>query len=214
MTKSKVSPTAVKGFTLLEMLVVILLVSLLSGMLMQGFIYMASVYGVVERRQSAMQTQSLFAGWLHDSISGIVNGIDHEGFERFKFHGTASGFEAISLAPLVSRLYGQPHSIQWQLEQNDELISLRYREVTIPGGAGGWHIIREWQGVEAHWLYLSDGEWVVQYPQASLRFEERPAHVLPQAIALEVIGGRRPEIVVVALVADDQEYRPPEKPGL
>jgi hypothetical protein len=47
-----------------------------------------------------------------------------------------------------------------------------------------------------------------------LRFEERPAHVLPQAIALEVIGGRRPEIVVVALVADDQEYRPPEKPGL
>lgn len=204
-----------QGFTLLEMLVVILLVSLLASLLMQGFVYMSGTYHAVERRQFRAQQQELFEGWLRDSIHGIVNGVDGEFGNNNLFSGDAVAFSAISVGSLMSQSPGLPVKIMWSLEQTSERTLLRYGEAPLTGGAMTWYTIQEWPvSVTASWQYLYDGQWLQEFPLQTSVFARDNKHILPRAISLHVNAVPVPIELILSIRSNPNLYKPPIIEGI
>lgn len=218
-TRSIAAKTA--GFTLLEMLVVVLLVALLSGVLMQGFVYMAGIYGAVERRQDLARSQYLLEGWLRDSVQGVVNGVDGPAGKDVFFEAEETFFRGISLAPLVGLRGGGnttngshlpqvrvPHKIEWRIEQADDTVKLKYGESIITSELWQWYNIREWRAAEASLSYWHNGRLLSRFP------ERRPSQtgkraLLPSGVVLTVRGVRVDLSVFAALNSNPQKYRSP-----
>ncbi len=204
------------GFTLLEMLVVLLLVALLSSLLMQGFIYLSGVHQAVERRQERDQRDALLSGWLRDSIGGLVNGVDGSESTKIVFTGDSSGFSGIGLVSLSGRYQGLPVQTFWQIERSSDSTRLVYRESPLYGGVEESYVIREWSNpsLDARWVYWSDGGWKNNYPEQSSVFSRNHKHALPRAIGLIVNSTPYPLEILVAVRASSLEYRPPTINGV
>lgn len=203
------------GFTLLEMLVVVLLVSLLASLLMQGFVYMSGTYHAVERRQARAQQQELLEGWLRDSVHGIVNGVDGEFGKDALFSGDASSFSGVSLSPLAGLHQGFPTKISWSIEREGNQIFLRYGEAPLTGGVMNWHIIKAWPStVSASWFYQHEGEWLESFPRQTSVFKRDEKNVLPRAIGLRVDTVPLPIELIVSVRANSNVYAPPVIEGI
>lgn len=201
------------GFTLLEMIVVLLLVSMLSGMLMQGFVYMSGVYSAVERRRSFAQSQRLLEGWLRNSIQGVVNGVDGQVGRDIQFEGEEFSLRGISFSPLVGQTsssgyrVGGAHKIEWRLKKEGETLTLLYGEAPIAGNLK-WYTVKTWLHSSASWRYWDDGQWIAEYPTVG-RFDESEGGRLPAGVLLEVKGGREPFSMFVAMSNNSGRYRKP-----
>ncbi|WP_250657382.1 prepilin-type N-terminal cleavage/methylation domain-containing protein [Alkalimarinus coralli] len=217
----KAFPVRNSGFTLLEMLVVVLLVALLSSVLMQGFVYMAGIYGAVERRQDLARSQYLLEGWLRDSIQGMVNGVDGPVGKGVRFEGDETSFKGISLEPLVG-LEGQggatdgislphvrvPHKIEWRLEQTVDAVKLRYGESIVTGERWQWYNVREWKAAEASLSYWYNGRLITNFPEKSHSGTDG-GMLLPSGVVLTVRGVRTNFSVFIALNSNPKKYRSP-----
>lgn len=209
-----------EGFSLLEMLVVLLLVSMLAGLLMQGFIYMSGVYGAVERRQKMSNSQQLLRDWLKGSVQGIVNNVDGRFASRVPFEGDQDYFRAISFKPLASVDFQGPtrtyaaYKIEWRLEHSAQTLRLMYGEALLAGGEWQWYVLREWPGAEASWRYWSNGQWYESFPVQGVGMDMGSQQLyLPSGIALTVKGLRVPFEVFIALNSNPARYRPPQEYG-
>lgn len=209
------------GFTLLEMLVVVLLVALLSSVLMQGFVYMAGIYGAVERRQDVARSQYLLEGWLRDSVQGMVNGIDGPAGKGVRFEGDESSLKGISLEPLVG--LGDkggatdglhlphvrvPHKIEWRIEQTVDSVKLRYGESIVTGERWQWYNVREWKAAEASLSYWYNGRLITSFPEKR-QSEMDGGMQLPAGVVLTVRGVRTNFSVFIALSSNPKKYRSP-----
>ncbi len=204
-----------QGFTLLEMLVVVLLVSLLASLLMQGFVYMSGTYHAVERRQLRAQQQELFEGWLRDSIHGVINGVDGEFGKNNQFSGDSTSFSGLSLGSLAGQSPGTPVKIVWSLEQKNGLVLLRYGEAPLAGGAMIWYTLKEWPStVSASWHYLHNGEWLSSFPLQTSIFARNKKTALPRAISLYVNSVPVPIELIVSVRGNPNEYAPPVIEGV
>lgn len=209
------APSGLRGFTLLEMLVVILLVSLLASLMMQGFIYMSGTYQTVERRQLRAQQQELFEGWLRDSIHGVVNGVDGNWGKDNLFSGDAASFSGISLGSLAGQPPGRPIRIVWSLEKKNAQTLLRYGEAPLTGGVMTWYTLKEWPStVSASWQYLYDGEWLSSFPTQTSIFARDKKAVLPRAIGLYVNSVPVPIELIVSVRSNPKAYTPPVMEGV
>lgn len=200
-----------KGFTLLEMLVVLLIVSLISALLMQGFLYMAGVYGVVDRKQKALQSNQLSIGWLKDSVQGLVNGADGSAWKEYSaqpFTGSESGFEGLGLVAL-STAGGvvTPLIVGWRFEggSSDEL-SLVYSERRFGRADADHHVVRRWPRGVARISYLVGDQWHANFPVAQGQHDR-----LPGAIRVEVNSPRAPLYVIVRPGVSTGPYIAPRK---
>lgn len=221
-TKPFVTRTA--GFTLLEMLVVVLLVAMLSGVLMQGFVYMSRVYGSVERRQDLALSQYLLEGWLKDTVQGLVNGIDGPLGEGVYFEGDETFFRGITLEPLVG-LQGDdnrvddmpapriPHKIEWRIEKTDNAVRLKYGEAPLTSETWQWYNVREWKAAEASLSYWHEGRLLSRFSALPQSFGVKKSTLLPLGIVLTVNSVRTQSSVFVALHSSPNKYRPPEAVG-
>lgn len=200
-----------KGFTLLEMLVVLLIVSLVSALLMQGFLYMAGVYGVVDRKQKALQSNQLTTGWLKDSVQGLVNGADGIAWKEYSaqpFTGTDSGFEGLGLAAL-STAGGvvTPLVVEWRFEGGSSgELSLIYSERRFGRAEVDRHVVRHWPRGVARISYLVADQWHANFPPAQGQNDR-----LPGAIRVEVDSPRAPLYVIVRPGASTGQYIAPRK---
>lgn len=147
------------GFTLVEMLVVLVLASLVVTLLMQGLVHVLNLRGrvldvVEESREGALREH-----WFRDGVRAIVadiedlDGLDHE------FTGDAEGFTAVTMAPL-QRDYGIPTRVTWSVSSADGWQRLRYEsEDREP------ITVMRWRGDEGELQYLDyEGEWQDQWP--------------------------------------------------
>jgi general secretion pathway protein J len=204
-----------QGFTLLEMLVVILLVSLLASLLMQGFVYMSGTYYAVERRQLRAQQEELLEGWLRDSIHGVINGVDGELSKNNQFSGDSTSFSGMSLGSLAGQPQGTPIKIIWSIEQKDGLILLRYGEAPLSGGPMIWYTLKEWPGtVSASWQYLHDGQWLTNFPPQTSIFARNKKTALPRAISLHVNSVPVPIELIISVRSNPNIYMPPRIEGV
>jgi general secretion pathway protein J len=205
------------GFTLLEMLVVVLLISLLASLLMQGFIYTSGIYKSVERRQGFALRDQLLNGWLRDSIHGLVNGADGRAAEKIYFSGNQDGFSGISLGSLTGRSPGLPVVCAWSIERTSTSSLLVYTESSLYGGGEGTkYIVREWSDpqINAHWQYLQDGEWRTEFPVRTSVFKRDDKNLLPRAIALYVDTLPVPLEIIISVRSSPIHYAPPTVEGI
>ena len=111
-----------KGLSLLEMLVVMVLVTLLGTLLLQGVGFFTGKYQVVQRARADLSLAELQQHWFASSVRGLTP----YGVEARRFVGNARGFRGITLAPLQAEP-GMPVTARWTIDGEDASI-LRYTE--------------------------------------------------------------------------------------
>lgn len=177
-----------RGFTLLEMLVVIVLTALIMGLLMQVFYYVLQFRETFLTRVEAHRVEVLRSQWLHQVVAHVhpvPEGADEE------FRGDANGLQGSTLAPLNID-FGAPTVFSVALESAAGRNVLRYRE----GGAVDW-ILAEWPGGSSALQYLDhDGRWQSQWPVASLGDQTAP---LPAAVMLTWSNDNTQRVWVIRL---------------
>lgn len=204
-----------QGFSLLEMMVVLVLVGMISAMLMQGFIYVAGVFGSVERRQQHWQQQMLQRSWLTESIRSLTNGVDGPLAQSLFFSGDANGFSGLALQGLsYAGGVGRPVRIEWQLQRGeDQQLILRYRETGLTQEFAQatdslWYTVARWPRAEGRIRYFSNGQWSQSFSGRPLANQASPR--LPAMIVLSVEAGPRSLEVWVSPSAPATAYSAPD----
>ncbi len=159
------------GFTLVEVLVVLTMISMLSALLFQGFGYMLATYDRLQARQSAEFQKSLAAGWWRESLEAAVPYYDNP----LRFSGDEQSMAGASYASLWGPP-GVPAEMRWSLERSGQELLLVYEQPPeLPVTVRRWD-----RRADASFAYLSEqGEW-----QADWRPERD--RQLPEAVRLTV----------------------------
>lgn len=204
------------GFTLLEMMVVLVLVGLISAMLMQGFVYVAGIFSSVESRQQYWQQQLLQRSWLQESVSSLTNGVDGPLAKPYFFQGDNQGFTGLALQGLsYAGGVGRPVRIQWRLhtESATAELSLQYRELKLGEDYSGtddqpWYTVVRWQAAAASFDYYSQERWQAQFSGRPV--SNAPSPRLPELVRLRVEAGPRSLELWMAVASYSGDYLPPE----
>lgn len=200
------------GFTLLEMIVVLLLVGMISAVLMQGFIYVAGIFGSVERRQQFWSQQMLQRAWLKESIRSLTNGVDGELAREQFFYGEEREFGGLAVQGLsYAGGVGRPVRALWRFEYDqDGALELRYREIKLGEGSAEdnpWYTVARWAQGRGYFRYFSRGEWQETFSGRPLPGQSNPA--LPELILVTVDAGAHSLEVYVETGSSTLAYEPP-----
>lgn len=195
---------AAAGFTLVEVLIVLLITALVGGILMFAFERVLDIRLRLAAFLEGIDTPTLIAGWFRDSVDGLVADVKDG---RTPFAGAPRRFTGLSVAP-VDGPSGVPTAITWQLVYNPQTrrTYLRYQaegedELTVaswPGDLGN--------------LRYCDGnlDCYPDWPPASDATGGRPAKELPALIRLEAVRGTQFwPILAAPRSARDPLPRPP-----
>lgn len=155
-----------KGLTLLEMLVVMVLVSLLSTLLLQGGGTMLQLYQRVLEAQRNNETNALPNWWFQKTLSHL-----NPSFEKhFSLRATEQTIEGYTLSPLLAPA-GVLTSFRWRLAQGKNGINqLFYKEF----GREEW-LALEWVGGNAKFRFRDyKGRFVNYWPIEETEFYRLP----------------------------------------
>ena len=172
-------PSRCRGLTLIEMLVVLVLVSLLGTLLIQGLGFFLGKYATAKRVHREASLATLRQHWFISTVQAMVPSRP----EARRFAGDASSFEGVTLQPLAADP-GFPVRARWSI---------------TAGGDGGSAAVVYAQEDGAPWtVLLSDEEDLeFQYADSAGRWHDR----WPIASGA---GGPSPERIprMVRLVSD------------
>ena len=174
--KSKwISKSPIKGFTLVEMLVVMVLLGLISSILFQGLSLIGKVQSRLIPNIQKQQKQMLQERWFRESVSGLMAGVKN----TEHFTGTQSGFTGISISPLHSNNRA-PQLIEWEIATSDEQYILGYKQQQ----GLSWQIeTYSSESQQPVFVYLdSSGQW---HNNWNIRGADSNQAALPEAIALK-----------------------------
>jgi len=137
---------AIAGFTLMEMLVTLMLVSFTTMLMFQ----MLGSYRVANQRVQAQSGQidrrALFQAWFRDSVNGLFAA------RELVFTGAADQFTGTTLNPLYAA-EGAPTPIEWRLVRGPQRIEIVYFE----DGVQRWR--HPLEAVEdAHFAYVDSAD--------------------------------------------------------
>ena len=159
---------AAQGLTLVEMLVVLVLVSLLSTLLIQGAGFFLGQYATVKRAHRESSLAALRQQWFVMSVQAMVP----SGLEARRFTGDASSFEGVTLQPLAAEP-GLPVRARWSIGDDGEPARVVYAE---EGGAA-WTVLTSDGGRLAFQYADAARQWHDRWPVASDTRERIPRMV-------------------------------------
>ena len=165
-----------QGMTLLELLVVMVLLSVITALLMQGLSQSLAIYERVQRRQYEGVPQLLVMQWLNDSVASMQAELD----APRQLRGVSFYFEGSSQQPLVAQT-GEVHPVRWSINQRGAGgVTLDYRQ---PGR--NWTLFRWPEGTQVTFSYLGEqGNTHIQWPPEQTLISLRPDGRMPVAIQL------------------------------
>ncbi len=162
------------GFTLLEMLVVLVLVSLISTLLLQSLSYILQLRSHLQVHLDDLQHGAIQEAWFRSTTAGIIT--DYYDGKNI-FQGTEREFSGLTLNPLEANL-GALSPFAWQLQTEGGRTSLRYRK-----SDGEYWEVASWTGEPGTFRYMDiQGKWHTQWPPPF--FSETPPQI-PRFILLE-----------------------------
>ena len=192
-----------RGFTLIEMLVVLVIVALISGVLFTAFERVLDIRLRLAAFLEGIDVPTLVAGWFRDSVEGLVP--DVKGGVA-PFVGEARRLTGLSLMP-VEGVAGVPTRITWELDyQPDEARTyLRYQAENQAPLA-----IASWPGDLGGLYYCApDLACYRSWPPTAGVAE------LPALIRLDAVRGERFWPILAAPRADREPLpRPSRTPGV
>lgn len=103
------------GLSLIEMLVVIVIVSMVSVLLIQGLGGALSLYDRVRNNQQRLNYQSMGQTWFRTTVAGVVSNRLH--LQRFQ--GSPAQVEFVTLRPLLSA-EGVPTQVRWIIDLDNQ----------------------------------------------------------------------------------------------
>lgn len=120
-----------RGFTLVEMLVVLIITSLAAALLMQASTHVLGLQQRLNAQLERLRGPALSADWLRQVVQGLQPDY-HDGVARFS--GTARGFSGLTTNPL-SGAYGglEPFAVVLQHDAATDTTTLRYAPGAGPG---------------------------------------------------------------------------------
>ncbi len=162
------------GFTLIEMLVVLVLLGIITTLLIEGFTYVIRLRSRVLAHVEEITVRKMEENWVRSLCGGLTP--DFKG-EKHVFIGQRSYLSGLTLAPLKSNP-GVPTPFTLQFRQEDGEIFLDYREWD-----GEIWEIAHWKGTEAGFAYADkSGQWGKQWPVPKVQKMSQ----LPEGVVLEV----------------------------
>ena len=171
------------GLTLIEMLVVLVLVSLLGTLLVQGTGFFLGKYATVKRVHRDASLATLRQHWFISTVQAMVP----SRVEARRFAGDASSFEGVTLQALAAES-GLPVRTRWSIEPDGASRAVVY---TQEGGAS-WTVLspKQAQGEGLEFQYAdSAGAWHVRWPVA-IDAANQPRERIPRMIRLVTTAGR------------------------
>lgn len=167
-----------RGFTLLEMLVVLVLLGLISTLLLQGFVYIINLRLRVLTHLDDLQRGTLQEYWFRSTTAAILADYQ-EG--KYIFKGNQREFSGLTAAPLDASV-GSLSPFAWQLQYKNSITTLSYRK----NDDEYWEIAH-WAGDKGAFSYMdTKGKWYNQWPPQF--FSQFPPQ-LPSVILF--VGQRR-----------------------
>lgn len=190
------SRTRMRGFTLLEALVTLVIVSLLVATLMQALSQSLDMRTRLIRLQRAARVDALQQAWFRQTLAGAVADLPDAGGG---LRGTPARIELVSLAPLTGSGLAR---IAWELRPGPDGAALAYAQ----GVSAGVEVIASLR--EARFDYLQrDGTWTDRFTPPESEpdplSDEPPAPSLPRAVRLRGRTATRDVEWTVALVSRD-----------
>jgi len=170
-----------RGFTLLEVLVVLVLVSLIMTVLMQGVLYTLRLRAQFLAQQQGLQQEWLPESWFRNSSAALAPAATDS---PAVFRGDREGFHGLSLIPLLSAP-GVPVQIEWRLTLSDGQRLLQYRQEDREEviAVSAWP-----EAAQAGLEYLDgQGNWNERWPPPTATATgSQPLPQLPTALRLEI----------------------------
>lgn len=190
------SRASTQGFTLLEALVTLVIVSLLVATLMQALSHSLDMRTRLIRLQRAARVDALQQAWFRQTLAGAVADLPDA---RGGLRGTPDRVELVSLAPLTGDGLAR---ITWELRSGPGGRALLYRQDAEPEV----EVVPALR--EARFAYLQrDGSWTDRFdpPEGESypsRTDPAPAS-LPRAVRLRGRTATRDVDWTVALITRD-----------
>ncbi|MDE0029704.1 MAG: prepilin-type N-terminal cleavage/methylation domain-containing protein [Deltaproteobacteria bacterium] len=160
------------GFTMVEMLVVLVLVSLLGTLVIQGTGFFLGQYGAVKRIHRESSLAALRQHWFLSTVAAMVP----SRLATRRFTGDDRSFEGVTLQPLAARA-GQPVRIRWSIDSG--------RVLYTEGGAQPWTVQSRHDRTLGFQYAGSSGEWHERWPPP-----HRSGEHIPRMVRLRSADGR------------------------
>ena len=147
-----------RGFSLLEMLVVLVLTALVVGIVFEGLGRVADLRVRLARHLDGALDETIAGSWFRSSLAALQT--DLEGAPDV-FRGGPQEMSGLTLKP-IEQPAGAPTAFAWRLATNAASGSIR---LSYRGADGAWREIAAWPGAGARFLYAGpDGEWRSEWP--------------------------------------------------
>jgi len=173
-----------RGFTLLEMLVVLILTGMITGILTQGLHQVFRLQTNFGRELFNTQQGEMYTEWFRQSVNGLMPDYDDG---KYKFKGTEREFSGMTLAPLNAANEALlPFVWRLRFDQKTGQTRLQYgQEENTP-------VVLAWPGNSGKFVYFdAKGEPHAGWPPQSGKWPQ-----LPKAIYLENQNPNEPRIIV------------------
>jgi len=173
-----------QGFTLLEMLVVLILAGMITGILMQGLQQVFRLQAHFGRELFNTQQGEMYTEWFRQSVNGLMPDYDDG---KHKFKGSEREFSGMTIAPLNTATEALlPFTWRLRFDPNSGRTQLQY------GPDDDAPAVLAWPGNSGRFVYFDGNDaphdaWppmLGKWPQ------------LPKAIFLESRNPEEPRIVV------------------
>ncbi|HUW36061.1 MAG TPA: type II secretion system protein [Rhodocyclaceae bacterium] len=173
-----------RGFTLLEMLVVMILTGMITGILMQGLHQVFRLQTHFGREIFDTQQGEMYTDWFRQSVNGLMPDYA-DGKHQFK--GTQREFSGLTLAPLdAANTALLPFSWRLKFDPETGRTQLRY------GSGDDAPAVLSWSGNSGRFVYFdANNEAHDDWPPFLGKWPQ-----LPQAIYLENQNATEPRIIV------------------
>ncbi|MBT0585048.1 PulJ/GspJ family protein [Alteromonas oceanisediminis] len=170
------------GFTLLEMMVVLVLVSLITVLLMQGFSFVVSLQERIRQQLVLIQNIELREQWFRLVVRSYHRGRDAD---NDSFTGESDVFSGLALQPLNGQI-GMPTNITWRINNEQKRSILTYQEAQYEPVE-----VMSWTSEKPEFRYIdADGEVSKSWPPDELNvsasdvFQNRSASALPKGVVI------------------------------
>jgi len=203
----------VRAFTLLEMLVVLVIVSLISLLLFDMLDYVLQLRVRFSAYTMQMQQGAMKAHWFRSSTQALIPAYPDQ--KAALFSGNAKKFSGLTILSLEAEA-GVPMRFAWELREQNGWTVLAYRPQQESAQDEKIWPIMQWVGGEGRFQYLDEAQqWHEQWPPVIEDVTQFAKMVqfsqLPQAIVLYGLNGQRP---LTWLVAIDGQKKTPQDASL
>ncbi len=172
-----------KGFTLLEMLVTLMIVSLVAGIVWQAMGQLVRVERMLEQGQMQSLAQAVRVEWVRSALASLLPG-SPKTLDRFQ--GSATALRGLSAeAPVWPAPGLAMMQLRFQYDPAANTTALQILGEAAPAGSASepYTTLLSWPGRKGNFSYLDErNQWQDAWPPPTLG---KPAAALPRAVALE-----------------------------